>query len=555
MRVLAITRGAPPIENYLTVGSAIRAYSILKYFRRAGAECYFLSNSSDLQGIESADGIHVVRFDLDRELPFIIKNLKPDFIFVSVSELMQFIPEERESIIFLDLFAHRFTESLYENVDISVDLFLRLDSLTKADYFITLSSRQRDFVSSLLILVGLRDVLDRVLIVPPLPLERPLERKIPDEFILVAGGYSWPWIDDRGYINEALDLFEEKGRGEVRIYGGRFVIESRVDEFEYSYRDSRRLKREGVLPYRQLIEGYSKASAGLLCFEKNIERYFSYNFRAADYLFSGLPVIVNDYLQISELIKKYDAGWVIKGLPDFRETLERILSDNEIIMHKSDNVATLVMQEFDVTKCIEAVVNVMNNPRRLKKVDGLINNLIKIVDRYVKEGIEQADLLNAVKRLEVENTRLAERIASKDSEILRLNNEKTEILRESGWLKDEVKRLNDEILRLKDELLRVRTEKERLERENGELNAKVTELMRKNGFLEDEKLRLTNEINVRSDEILKIKNEILELKKSISTLESEIQKRDQIIQDLKKKEAELEGIKSLPLYKLYKKVF
>jgi chromosome segregation ATPase len=213
------------------------------------------------------------------------------------------------------------------------------------------------------------------------------------------------------------------------------------------------------------------------------------------------------------------------------------------------------MQEFDVTKCMEAVVNVMNNPRRLKKVDGLINNLIKIVDRYVKEGIEQADLLNAVKRLEVENTRLAERIASKDSEILRLNNEKTEILRESGWLKDEVKRLNDEILRLKDELLRVRTEKERLERENGELNAKVTELMRKNGFLEDEKVRLTNEINVRSDEILKIKNEILELKKSISTLESEIQKRDQIIQDLKKKEAELEGIKSLPLYKLYKKVF
>ncbi|MCX7958982.1 MAG: hypothetical protein N3B13_08035, partial [Deltaproteobacteria bacterium] len=175
--------------------------------------------------------------------------------------------------------------------------------------------------------------------------------------------------------------------------------------------------------------------------------------------------------------------------------------------------------------------------------------------RFVKEGTEHSNLLREVKKLQEENIRLSERIVSKDSEILKLNNEKTEVLRDSGWLKDELKRCSDELLRLRDELLRIRNEKERLEREVSELNAKLTEYVRKNGFLEDEKIRLANEASVKSEELLRVKNELIEVKKSISVMEIEIKKRDDIIKELRKKEAELDGIKSLPLYKFYKKVF
>jgi hypothetical protein len=59
-----------------------------------------------------------------------------------------------------------FLEAFYERVDITTDLFLRLDILRRADYFIALNSRQRDFVYSLLMLSGIQDCISRVLTVP-----------------------------------------------------------------------------------------------------------------------------------------------------------------------------------------------------------------------------------------------------------------------------------------------------------------------------------------------------------------------------------------------------
>jgi len=556
LRVLTITRGAPPLDEVISVGSAIRAYNYLSFLKRSGADCYFLSGSNEISGIKSEiEGIKILSFSSDLEIPKIIEALQPDLIIVCVSELMQYIPEKIDACVILDLFAHRFTESLFENVDLSTDMFLRLDMLRKADYFIVNSSRQRDFVYSILILAGLEDIINRVLIIPHIVLNRPLERKIPDEPVFVAGGFRWPWADDRSYINLLSQILEKNNRGKIRIYGGRFALESRIRDTDYGYNSSPRIEQMGLLPYVALLSEYSKASAGILCFEENIERYFSFSFRSVDYLFSGLPVVINDFIQLSELIKKYDAGWVVKNPAQFNEVIERIISDNELILHKSDNVTTLVMQEFDLNKCMEPLFNIIKNNSKIHKRDGLVSGLIRIVDRYVKEGIEHSNYVREVKNLEAENIRLSERIVAKDLEILHLNNEKTEILRESGWLKDEIKRANDELTRLKDEIMRVRSEKERFEKEVIDLNARLTELMRKNGYLEDEKIRAGNEIASIKDEIFRLKDEIVEHKKSITILESEIQKRDQIIADLKKKEAELEGMKSLPMYKIYKKIF
>jgi DNA repair exonuclease SbcCD ATPase subunit len=375
------------------------------------------------------------------------------------------------------------------------------------------------------------------------------------EPIFIAGGFNWPWVDDSSYINQLSEILERRNIGEIRIYGGRFALKSRTDDILREYKNSSRIKNMGVLPYEKLLNSYSEGSVGLLCFEKNLERHFSFNFRAMDYLASGLPVIVSDYLQISELIKKYDAGWVIKDREDFAEVVDRIISDNELVLHKSDNVTALVMQEFDANKNIEPLLSVINRPEKIKKREGLIQGLIRIVDRYVREGVEHADFIKELKKLEAENIRLNERITTKDFEILRLNNEKTDLLRDSGWLKDEVKRLSDERSRLKEEIMRLKNERDRLESNAVEANSKLTDMIRKNGFLEDEVIRLKNERNLRDDEIISLKNEIVELKKSITSLEAEIQKRDIIIGELRKKEAELEGIKSLPMYKLYKKVF
>ncbi len=218
MRILAITRGAPPFEDVITVGSAIRAFNYLNYLKKSGAECFFLSGADEMRNIkDESSGIKMISFALDDEIPEIIELIQPDFILVCVSELMQFVPENTKSIVILDLFAHRFTESLFENVDITVDTFLRLETLRKADYFVVSSSRQKDFISSILILSGLKDILDRVVVIPQVILYSPLERKIPDEPVFVSGGFNWPWADDREYINLLCDILEKNGKGEIHI--------------------------------------------------------------------------------------------------------------------------------------------------------------------------------------------------------------------------------------------------------------------------------------------------------------------------------------------------
>jgi FtsZ-binding cell division protein ZapB len=350
-------------------------------------------------------------------------------------------------------------------------------------------------------------------------------------------------------------ILEEQGNGVLRIYGGRFAIDSRTDEVERKYRKSPRTMEMGVMPYDALLRSYSEASAGIVWFSPNLERHFSFNFRAADYLSCGVPLIVNDYMPISELVKRYDAGWVIKGSSDFEDMARKVMSDNESLTHKSDNAMILSAQEFAPSRYMETLLNMLKSPSKKTTRENLIGGLIRIVDRYVKEGIENSDMLREIKKLEAENIRLSKRLVTRDSEILRLNNEKTEMLRKSGWLSDEVKRLSDEVSRLRDEILRLKNEKDRLDKESAEANAKITELYRENGFLKDENVRLMGEKNSQDDDIIRLKNEIIEMKKAIPNLKSEIQKRDTMIGELRKKEAELEGIKSLPMYRLYKKVF
>lgn len=556
MRILAITRGAPPFKDVVSVGSAIRAFSMLKYFKKAGAECYFVSGGNELNGLDrQIEGIEIIPFYMDGEIQDILGALQPDTIIVNVYELLPYLPENSETIVILDLFAHRFLEAFYENVDLSTDLFLKIDSLRKADYFVVSNTRQRDFVFSLLLISGIVDSISRVLVVPHLLPDYFIERRIPSEPVFIAGGFNWPWQNDREYIETLLTILESKGSGELRLYGGSFPIKSRTDHVNLPIKNSPCLKIMGSIPYEKLLREYSEASCGLLCFEKNLERYFSFNFRAADYLSCGVPVIVSDFMQISELVRRYDAGWVIRDREEFKDVVEKIISDAVIISEKSDNAMVLAGQEFAPAKNMEGIFQFVKNARKPERREGLLSGLIRIVDRYVKEGVEHSNIIRELRRLEAESIRLAERIVAKDQEILRLNNEKTEVVRENGWVKDELKRVKEESERLKDEILRLKNERDRFEREAEDLKSRVFELSRKVGFLEDEKVRMSNDISIKEDEILRLKNEIVEHKRSILTYESEIQKRDILIVELRKKEAELEGIKSLPMYKLYKKVF
>ncbi|MDP8911937.1 MAG: glycosyltransferase, partial [Actinomycetota bacterium] len=67
-----------------------------------------------------------------------------------------------------------------------------------------------------------------------------------------------------------------------------------------------------------------------------------------EYLWCGLPVIYNDYSELSELIAEYDAGWTLE--PDDSEAIRRVLAeifdDRAVVSRKSDNAQRLARERL-----------------------------------------------------------------------------------------------------------------------------------------------------------------------------------------------------------------
>jgi glycosyltransferase involved in cell wall biosynthesis len=99
--------------------------------------------------------------------------------------------------------------------------------------------------------------------------------------------------------------------------------------------------------------------------DQNIEREYSQSFRAMEFLRSGLPLICNDYLQLADLVRRYDAGWIIQSPQDLYSLIPHILGiPPDQWQAKADNALRLVRKEFDCARCVEPIVAFLGQPYR-----------------------------------------------------------------------------------------------------------------------------------------------------------------------------------------------
>lgn len=238
----------------------------------------------------------------------------------------------------------------------------KVRALSKADYFTCAGTKQLAYFDPWLAEAGWtheqrreRTAAIPVSLDPELP--RPKHRD--GDVVFVYGGVFLPWQDpSRSLLQLAAEL-DRRGAGRLRVFGGPHPIyDVGTGVFQRLTAEldrSTRVALEGMVEHRSLIREYRRAHVAVDLMSRNPERELAFTTRTVEYLWCGLPVIHNDYSELSASISRYDAGWTID--PDdagaFGGVLDEIFADRELVERKSTNAQRLVREALNWTKTIE----------------------------------------------------------------------------------------------------------------------------------------------------------------------------------------------------------
>jgi hypothetical protein len=99
---------------------------------------------------------------------------------------------------------------------------------------------------------------------------------------------------------------------------------------------------------------------------RNTERELAFTTRTAEYLWCGLPVIYNDYGELTSMIRDYEAGWIAspEDADTLRELLRKIVHDPAEIRRRSGNARRLARERLNWELTTDPLDNFCRNPVR-----------------------------------------------------------------------------------------------------------------------------------------------------------------------------------------------
>ena len=116
-----------------------------------------------------------------------------------------------------------------------------------------------------------------------------------------------------------------------------------------------------------------------------------------EYLWCGLPVIYNNYSELSDYIRDYNAGWVVD--PEDREAItsviQSIFDHPEDVAERGRNAQRLVHEQLNWVSTIKPIDSFIRNPtmrRHISPVQPGIPQFLEDKARYVQYLIMEAGL-------------------------------------------------------------------------------------------------------------------------------------------------------------------
>lgn len=376
-RILVVTTEPLPVPGGLTTGAGLRAWGLAEGLRSRGFPVTLATPLEGEQAISQAAAPtdDRVRYFRRPELPALIEREQPDIIVIQHWGLVYALPPLDIPLV-IDLAGPHLLERLYwGNPDSNHDREEKLTALRRADFIICGGTFQRHYFYPYLAMAGFDVREDSFPVIPfsvsPEPVEGQPEPDAEPTFIY--GGAFLAWQNPEAPIRWLLEELDRAGRGRLLFYGGSHPsMDASGGKFVKLYQDMQRHLRvevRGWKPFADLIQEYAhQGHVALDLMEHNPERELAYTTRTMVYLQCGLPVIYNNYSELSSLITKNECGWCLDPTDEmgFRRLVNDILEDPTIAQSMRDRARAAARdQSWDRT--IDPLATYCANPvKRLK---------------------------------------------------------------------------------------------------------------------------------------------------------------------------------------------
>lgn len=377
--VLVLTTESLPYTGLPTTGAGLRAWGLAEGLRSAGLQVTLAMASDAVEGKTIHDPMFSPETNLfhRRDLTPFVNQVAPDVIVFQHWGIMKEL-KAASCPIALDLAGPHLLErsfwsggdKQYNSAQYEKDLAEKLDALRRADFVACSGKFQRLYFLPFLAMAGFPITKDALPVIPfsVAPDPPPGIDAFHDPEIFVYGGMFLPWQNPEKPLAWLLECFDQCGKGKLLFYGGAHptmdVSRGQFDRLIQKLSSHKRVKMSGILPFDQLCGEYVRSGMALDLLGKNPERELAFTTRTLVYMWCGLPVIYNNYSELSSYIEASGAGWTLDPSDEksFKKIILGILEGGINIEENRLAARRLVREKFDWTKTIAPLAEFCLSP-------------------------------------------------------------------------------------------------------------------------------------------------------------------------------------------------
>jgi glycosyltransferase involved in cell wall biosynthesis len=377
-KVLVFFVDLPPFKGIGTSGGGLRAWSIYEGLKSSGFDVIpsipsfqYLSKKYWNQIDDELKALSWKWGDQEK----IIKEADPDVVVFTSNWAILDLKEKLDIPTVIDLHGPTLLESFFFKGNISqYDYEKKIRNLSRGDFYIFVNRRQREYFSGWLLMAGI--LLDRkhfgtvpVSLSPNMP-EIDMPARLQKKLTFVYGGGFYPWQDPTAGIGVLAGILEKTQKGELWMFTESHKISqsdtNKFNSFVGGLQQNPAVNFKGLIPRDDLLKEYGIANVAMDLMSWNLERELAFTTRTVEYLWAGLPVIYNDYSELSEYITRYKAGWCIdpENRYEIKETIEYILDDPSELIQYGRNAQRLVRENFTWDMTMQPLVDFCKNPKK-----------------------------------------------------------------------------------------------------------------------------------------------------------------------------------------------
>ncbi len=414
MKVLLFANDLLPFGSLPTSGGGLRCYQLMKGLQAHGVEVtvsmpgFTYLAEKHKSAIPEPEREHLWRWGTQDA---ILRRVKPDVVLFA-SNWDHFNLSSAVGVpVVIDLHGSRLVETRMWGDPVDANHKVRV--LSRADCLLCAGRRQRSYFYGWLLQANRVPEGEHFIRYVPVSQDPALpEHAYPDTAdrdapVLVSGGGWFPWQDQSQAIFAACRELLARDRGSILLYGTPHETPHTSPEeraIRQVYREvqaiaarSRRVRIGGYVGRQELLRVYRGASVALEAMRRNFERELAFTTRTIEYLWCGLPVLYNDYAEIAEHIRDYDAGWTVDPASDaaIAAALEEIFEDPAAVRRKGGNAQRLVRDRFTWDKTILPLLEFVQAPRKAARVKPVLAS-VAVTPSYLEPAGERLELKLAV---------------------------------------------------------------------------------------------------------------------------------------------------------------